>query len=315
VIAEAKQHGLGHLLNPIDPEDESRDWITELWEYIVRVDGQGLPTEEPDWLDRPAITRITISKPRLLRPFEPTRHRSVKDESNAHTKPLPDGPDTEVRPHNFLLAAHVDPLNQPPEADPHRFQLVAPYTADPRQWRKLKWTDANTGRAYRITTTGPAAPGEVRVKTYRDVLEDYRTHPEAKSVGADGSPCDRETRGLLQRRHVTPDGPIRQIGKEAHQLEDRDADLAADPGALLTEYSNPSDDEFRERVLQFIRERPVREIATATGLSERTIKRARTGAWALNPATVAKLTAHAYTAARQERVRRTAAAKQAEDGN
>jgi hypothetical protein len=27
------EHGLGHLLNPLDPEDFDTDWMTELWLY------------------------------------------------------------------------------------------------------------------------------------------------------------------------------------------------------------------------------------------------------------------------------------------
>jgi hypothetical protein len=48
-LADTKQHGLGHLLNPTDPESESRDWISELWEYIVRTDALGQQAVEPKW--------------------------------------------------------------------------------------------------------------------------------------------------------------------------------------------------------------------------------------------------------------------------
>ena len=37
------EHGLGHLLNPIDPESEDRDWISKIWLNIVRRT-LGLPT-------------------------------------------------------------------------------------------------------------------------------------------------------------------------------------------------------------------------------------------------------------------------------
>jgi hypothetical protein len=133
----------------------------------------------------------------------------------------------------------------------------------------------------------------VLVKTFGDVIADYRTHPEAKSAGPDGQPYNRDTRGLLRRRHVTPDRHIRAIGKEAHGLEDREADLVADPDELLTEYVEPARDDFTERVLPVIRERQVSEIAEATGLSERTIKRVRAGKRRPHAATIAKLKAYA----------------------
>lgn len=31
-----KEHGLGHLLNPLDPDDEKRDWIGEVWLSMIR---------------------------------------------------------------------------------------------------------------------------------------------------------------------------------------------------------------------------------------------------------------------------------------
>ena len=51
-IVKPSQHALGYLLNPVDPEAESRDWIEELWELEVRK-ALGLPAREPDWVDRP----------------------------------------------------------------------------------------------------------------------------------------------------------------------------------------------------------------------------------------------------------------------
>ncbi len=58
------------------------------------------------------------------------------------------------------------------------------------------------------------------VKSYRDMLEEFRSHPEAKLSGPDGTPCGRETRGLLRRRSVTITG-FTHIGKEARDLDRR----------------------------------------------------------------------------------------------
>ena len=33
------------------------------------------------------------------------------------------------------------------------------------------------------------------VKTYRMMLDEYRFHPEGKSAGDDGTPCEKDTRG------------------------------------------------------------------------------------------------------------------------
>ncbi len=57
---KVSEHGLGHLLNPADPEDESRDWITILWEGMV-TEALGYPYTWPRWLSRPAVSRISVS--------------------------------------------------------------------------------------------------------------------------------------------------------------------------------------------------------------------------------------------------------------
>ncbi|MGI8558533.1 MAG: hypothetical protein ACR2ND_09525 [Solirubrobacteraceae bacterium] len=255
---KCSEHGLGHLLNPTDPDEESRDWIKQLWDYIVRSDALDLPVDEPPWLDRPALSRTTLSTPRLLRPFERGPGGGAE------------------RPFNFLLVAHVAPLGHPVGADPERFLLAAPYNTDARQWRKLAWTDTYTGNRYRITTTGQTTAGTVRVKTYRDVLNDYRTHSEPKSLAADGAPCDRSTVGLLGRRPVRA-LTITHIGKEANRLEDQEAGLVHDLNDVLTEYRDPKHDPFETLVRPVLREIRVCEVAAAAGVSERTIKAAGAG--------------------------------------
>ena len=109
------EHGLGHLLNPTEPDEEARDWIRELWEIELRR-VLGVRSPEPEWLSRPAIGRVTIGKPRTLEPFEAL---------NAG-KPYAD----RIKPFNFLLTAHLPQFVAPPEGeDPQRFQLVAPLGA------------------------------------------------------------------------------------------------------------------------------------------------------------------------------------------
>lgn len=121
----------------------------------------------------------------------------------------------------------------------------------------------------------------------------WRLPEGSKSAGPDGEPCGRETRGLLQRRHVKPDGYIRQIEKEAHQLEEREAGLAHDPAEAPIEYEHPEHDHYRSVVVPILRELTVAEIARETGLSERTVKRARAGRSNPRRTTVATLVEYA----------------------
>ena len=61
--------------------------------------------------------------------------------------------------------------------------------------------------------------------TYGHMIEEYIRHPEAKSLGPDGKPCTAETRGLLQRAHITA-GRIRYIDKETSSMWTQGDDLS-----------------------------------------------------------------------------------------
>ncbi len=174
-LVKWSEHGLGHLLNPTDPDSDDRDWMRQVWEGLVR-EALGLPHQWPAWLDRPALSRHTISSPALLQPFT---------DLNAG-KAYPD----QVKPFNFLLIGHVRPFGHPAGVDPTRFQLVAPYESDPRMWLQLPWVDRYSGQRIAISTTEETdGPKRARLQTYHDVVREFRTHPEAKSADAEGKPC------------------------------------------------------------------------------------------------------------------------------
>ena len=63
-----------------------------------------------------------------------------------------------------------------------------------------------------------------RIKTYGDVVTEYEFHPESKCADAFGNPCQKQTTGLLQRRHIKID-LIKCIGKESNSLEAVDEGL------------------------------------------------------------------------------------------
>lgn len=63
-------------------------------------------------------------------------------------------------------------------------------------------------------------------KNFYMLLESYRNHPEAKSLGSDGKPCDADTRGLLQRAHIIANWPPIYIGKESDKHWEEGEDLS-----------------------------------------------------------------------------------------
>ncbi len=226
LVGEPSQHGLGHLLNPTDPEGESRDWIGQLWEYII-CKHLGQNPEAPPWLDRPALSRVSASTPELVKRLNAARKRLPYDQ--------------QVKPFNFALAAHVRSWDLPNDAEPERFQLIAPFERDARKWTKLAWVDRHTGKQYAITTKPSTQPEAVRVKSYLDVLAEYETHPESKNAGPDGAPS-RQARGLLTRLHVRimPD-KVSYIGKESNKYESVESDLVHDLEEVLEVYQPPAD--------------------------------------------------------------------------
>lgn len=257
------EHGLGHLLNPIDPSSEDRGWIAQAWLGIARR-SLGLAAEPLPFADRVAVGQITVSSPDVLRPL---------GKLNAD-KPYPE----QIKPFNFILSCHVAALGQPSDVNSERFHLIAPYERDPRRWLALPWIDQYSGKQYRISTTLATGTKHIaRVKSYGEVLEEYEFHEEAKCAGANGAACGKQTVGLLQRRHVRIEWPPRFIGKESNKLEEVEEGSVPDAGDVYTEYLDPRYDEWNRIILPILIQAPVSTIVKATGLSRRAIQRIRGG--------------------------------------
>jgi hypothetical protein len=216
-----------------------------------------------EWLDQPAVTRISAASASALRPFL---------QSYNSRRPFAD----QVKPFNFLICVQVAPFSHPAGYQPERFQLVTPFESNPRRWLQLKWTDIYSGDTFRIHTTGPPSPHSVKVQTNRNVLDRYRTHPEPKSLGPDLQPCDRQTRGLLQRRPVLAT-EISYIGKESNRLEETTAGLIHDPAEILSHYADPALDPWHTLVIPTLRRFNRTELARRACLDRRTIQRLLNG--------------------------------------
>ncbi|MGA8168146.1 MAG: hypothetical protein WB813_12720, partial [Candidatus Acidiferrales bacterium] len=216
------EHGLGHLLNPIDPENEDRKWIAQIWLNIIQ-NALGLPAKSLGFENSPAIGRISVSSPAVMRPFANLNEsKKYKDQ---------------IKPFNFLLSCHVNPFGHPMGIDPEKFHLIAPYEPDSRRWLKMDFFDQYSGKKYGITTNGYHGDRQnARVKTYGDISIEYEFHPEAKNADFSGIPSGKQTRGLLQRRHVKID-QIKYIGKESNSIEDVESGLVHSETGIYTDYS------------------------------------------------------------------------------
>jgi hypothetical protein len=248
-------HGLGHLLNPTDPDSEDRDWIRQFWEHHLTQQLTDEPPPQLRWLDHPALGKISITSPATW--------RQLGHYNNG--KPYRD----QIKPFGFLLHAPGADL---PDMASERGRLVAPYTKQPGQWLRLDWIDVNNPDHAVKITTDPTGADRALVDTYGAIADTYFTHREAKAADSSGAPAGRASRGLLQRRHVHASG-VTIIGKEANDLDDRAAgvapDLSAEPS--LTVYRQRAGAALDPADLARLSNIGPTRLATLTGLSSRRI--------------------------------------------
>jgi hypothetical protein len=256
------EHGLGHLLNPTDPEREDREWIAHIWMDII----SGIEAADEPTLcfgNRPAVGRISISSPAVI------RHLAALNEGKKYAD--------QVKPFNFLLTCHVQPMGHPTGVDPEHFHLIGPYESDPRKWLKKPWIDQYSGNQYRIATEGDFGGRKTaRVKTYDDVAREYAYHPESKCADAEGNICGKQTEGLLQRRHVYI-ASIKYISKESNSLEEVNEGLIHAEQNVYTEYPDPRRDEWQLKTLPILKRIPLAMLIDGSGLSRRALLDIRAG--------------------------------------
>ena len=112
------------------------------------------------------------------------------------------------------------------------------------------------------------------------MIEEYIRHPEAKSLGPDGKPCTAETRGLLQRAHITA-GRIRYIDKETSSMWAQGDDLSVvtdndETGFRVIEYGKGRKVMLPDSVKHEMREMGLRELRRR-GIGQHTIEKALYG--------------------------------------
>jgi hypothetical protein len=272
------EHGLGHLLNPIDLKSDDRNWIATVWLGMIRA-AMGLKVSPTQWFNRPAVTRVSISSPAVWRLF------TSVNAGKPYMK--------QVKPFNFVLSAHLAPDGHPSGVTPERFHLIAPYESDARKWTRMPWIDRYTGESWNVTTTGTRGTrNAARLTTYGDVIVAYALHPESKSAGADGVTCDKQHRGLLQRRQVSV-ASLTHIGKESNKLEEVQSGSVHDLREAYTEYIRSSEEQQQREWLAVINSLTNRELQDRTGLARSTIQRIRNNGVKPRNKTAASLTSRA----------------------
>lgn len=252
-IVDAKAHGIGYLMNPIrrTGDDHGDQFAAAFWRKVLQNEGIALTTDEPDWLDRPAMMRVPVSSPAVL----------------GRLKQF-------CKPYDFVLAPVIRDrdLQLPEEAE--KPILVTRFNKRSEEWSAATYYNVRTGEPCSITTGESVGDNVIPVRSYRSVVNAYVNNTESKFNGPDGNQCDHWTRGILQRMHVVAREP-RYCGKEfKRKLEQGPVDHEVECKCKVYENGRVAADAETIRQLTRFSERQIRG---ATGLRRDTIRSIRHG--------------------------------------
>ncbi len=256
-IVKASGHGLGFLCPPKDRTGHSDelDWTVEAWDWLLRKE-LGLPTKEPSWLDLPAMMRMTLNSPRVMRNRRPDW----------------------LSPFGFFLLPLISELGGYPGGyNRSNFKYVVPYASDRATWKTLSGINLCDGLQHQMAMTPNEKQDAVVPESFRTILRLYCSHPESKSLAPDGSPCAADTRGLLKRASIEA-SRIVPVGKETDRRWEAGDDMSMLDFQVL-DYEQPvgrmaiAD----QQLLDEIAKRGMRETMRRTGLSQHTIESIRNG--------------------------------------
>lgn len=208
-IVEPKAHGLGYFYPPKDsPEGWSHEtplWIFEAWDWIMRG-VLALKRTRPKWFDLPVMMKLTLSTP----------HHALR---NLAKSPL-------TRPNNFMMIPQVCRFGCPQNVDPDKFTLITSFSSERDQWMRSKCINIHDCQSPVYELTDEYDGIKALPKNFFMLLDSYQKHPEAKSLGPDGRPCEFDTRGLLHRAHIVANWPPVYIGKESDRHWEEGDDLS-----------------------------------------------------------------------------------------
>jgi hypothetical protein len=208
-IIEPKAHGLGYFYPPKDsPEGwdhETPQWIFEAWDWIVRGVLR-LKRTKPAWFGLPVMMKLTLGTP----------HHALQY--------LAKGPLT--RPNNFMMLPQISRFGCPQNVDPNKFTLITAFSSERDQWMRSKCVNIHDYESPVYKLTNEYDGRGVVPKNFFMLLDSYQNHPEAKSLGPDGKPCEFDTRRLLQRARVVANWPPVYIGKESDRHWEEGEDLS-----------------------------------------------------------------------------------------
>src|SRR5215468_7319471 len=208
-------------------------------------------TDEPDWLDRPAMMRIPVSSPAVV--------GRLKDF---------------CKPCDFVLAPVIREGDLKLDEEAEKPILVSRFNKDSEEWNTAAYYNVRSGEPYSITTGESDSDNVIGVRSYRSVVNAYVNNAESKFNGPDGNQCHLWTRGILQRMHVVA-REHRYCGKEfRRKLEQGPVDHEVEFKCKVYENGRVIADAETLRQLARHSERQIRK---GTGIDRDTIRLIRHG--------------------------------------
>jgi hypothetical protein len=210
-MEKASGHGLGYLFAPRERKKEEEDaetplWVMEAWEFLLRR-ALKLPSNDPNWLDLPAMMRMVVTTPNVFKQRRPEW----------------------LGPFNFFLFPMLSETfgGYPQGFDKSNFVFITPYESDRRKWGSLRGVNLWDGDSYQIARKPTVNQDKVTPESFRILLRKYLAKPETKSLAPDGTPCTGATCGVLLRASVKA-GKLVPVGKET----DRRWEQGEDPSMV-----------------------------------------------------------------------------------
>jgi hypothetical protein len=265
VVAGQRQQAFapGYLFPPkenkdADEENEDPDkapeWVMEAWDWLLRKE-LGLSRKKPLWLRFPAMMRMAMTSPNVMRTARPEW----------------------LAPYNFFFFPIVSNLNGYPQGfERSTFRFITPPEMNRRRWNNLEGINLLDGKIYRISRSRNGKWDAVVPDSFQIILNQYLQHPENKSLAPDGSACTANTRGQLQRSFIFAERLV-AIGKEA----DRRWEQGEDPSML--DFEVQAFEKQKRTVIANVSLRKrwsalgVRRLMRESGLSQKTVYRILAG--------------------------------------
>jgi hypothetical protein len=269
-IIKPSEHGLGLAYVPDkrkrykpnhckDRETDYPRWIVEAWERLLELHFRGINnSDDAILLNRlwfanfPAMMRVRVTTPNVLAALRKINRSAAK-------------------PYNFAQSPIL--LDPPPNCT-----LVAPSSKRPEDWLTRNYTDTRTGRAVKLNSTFRGK--KVQPQTLSNLLWRHFLHPEAKSLGPDGNPCEFHTTGLLQRRPISAMTPFQFIGKEIERKAQEGEDISALDSSGPVQYCrNRTSKTYAADPSQILRAKKfgLRQLVRESGVQQHAVERFRNG--------------------------------------